>query len=52
LREIPSTEDGDFTEEKFVERYNGDLASGLGNLVARVVTLAQKFEVKNFKDFE
>ena len=51
LREIPSTEDGDFTEEKFVERYNGDLASGLGNLVARVVTLAQKFEVKNFKDF-
>ena len=41
LREIPSTEDGDYTEEKFKERYNGDLASGLGNLVARVITLAK-----------
>ncbi|KKS90303.1 MAG: Methionine-tRNA ligase [Parcubacteria group bacterium GW2011_GWF2_43_11] len=37
LREIPSTEDGDFTEEKFKERYNGDLASGLGNLVSRLI---------------
>jgi len=50
LREIPSTEDGDFTEAKFIERYNGDLAGGLGNLVARVITLAQKFKVKNFKE--
>jgi len=41
LREIPPTEDGDFTYEKFQQRYNGDLASGLGNLVARVLTLAQ-----------
>jgi len=40
LREIPSTEDGDFTYEKFEQRYNSDLAKGLGNLVARVVTLA------------
>ncbi len=43
LREIPSTEDGDFTIEKFENRYNADLASGLGNLVARVITLAYKF---------
>ena len=42
LREIPSGEDGDFTYEKFEERYNADLAKGLGNLVARVLTLAQK----------
>jgi methionyl-tRNA synthetase len=42
LREIPSAEDGDFTEEKFVERYNADLASGLGNLVARVLAMAEK----------
>jgi len=40
LREIPSTEDGDFTEEKFIGRYNADLASGLGNLVSRVIKLA------------
>ncbi|MBI4123038.1 MAG: methionine--tRNA ligase [Parcubacteria group bacterium] len=39
LREIPSAEDGDFTEEKFQERYNADLANGLGNLVARVLKL-------------
>lgn len=40
LREIPSTEDGDFSIQKFEERYNGDLANGLGNFVARVLTLA------------
>ena len=49
LREIPSTEDGDFTYEKFEERYNSDLASGLGNLVARVITLAEKSEIRNQK---
>lgn len=41
LREIPPTEDGDFTFEKFEERYNSDLAKGLGNLVARVLTLTE-----------
>ena len=41
LREIPSTEDGDFTYEKFEKRYNADLAAGIGNLVARVITLAK-----------
>jgi len=46
LREIPSTEDGDFTEEKFKERYNADLAGGIGNLVARVITLAKISNIK------
>jgi methionyl-tRNA synthetase len=46
LREITPTEDGDFTYEKFEARYNADLASGLGNLTARVVKLA---DGKNFK---
>lgn len=40
LREISPTEDGDFTYEKFEQRYNADLANGLGNLVARVTKLA------------
>ena len=40
LREIPPTEDGDFTYEKFEGRYNADLAKGLGNLAARVITMA------------
>jgi len=48
-REISTTEDGDFTQEKFVARYNSDLASGLGNLLARVLTLAEKLKIKNEK---
>ena len=42
LREVPYGADGDFSEEKIKERYNGDLANGLGNFAARVLTLAEK----------
>ncbi len=53
LREIPSTEDGDFSYEKFEKRYNADLAAGVGNLVARLITVAAKSKLKfrssNFK---
>lgn len=42
LREIPTTADGDFTEAKLKERYNADLANGIGNLVSRVLTVGQK----------
>lgn len=34
-------EDADFTLERFKERYNADLVDGLGNLVARIMQLAQ-----------
>ena len=34
LREIPPAADGDFSERRFKELYNADLANGLGNLVA------------------
>jgi methionyl-tRNA synthetase len=47
LREIPSTDDGDFSEEKFRLRYNADLANGLGNFASRVLTLAEKLGVWN-----
>ncbi|MBP9719423.1 MAG: methionine--tRNA ligase [Candidatus Levybacteria bacterium] len=33
--------DGDFSEERFVETYNSDLANGLGNLIARVAKLCE-----------
>lgn len=48
LREIPSASDGDFSERRFKELYNADLANGLGNLVARVAKLAGtvKFKIK------
>jgi methionyl-tRNA synthetase len=42
LREIPYGGDGDYSEAKMKERYNGDLANGLGNFAARVLTLAEK----------
>lgn len=46
LREIASTEDGDYTEQKFRDRYNGELANGLGNFAARVLTLASKGDIE------
>jgi methionyl-tRNA synthetase len=47
LREIPAYDDGDFSYEKFEERYNGDLANGLGNFASRVLTLGEKLgEIK------
>lgn len=51
LREIPSYGDGDFSERRFKELYNSDLANGLGNLVARVARLAEKlkFQITSFK---
>lgn len=42
LREIPSSADGDFSETRFKELYNADLANGLGNLVSRVCALIAK----------
>jgi len=49
LREISPTEDGDFTYEKFEQRYNSDLAGGIGNLVSRIVALAQKLNISKGK---
>ncbi len=45
LSQIPTTDDGDFTIERFKEVYNADLANGLGNLVARVARLCEKVEL-------
>ncbi|MEK7147167.1 MAG: methionine--tRNA ligase [Patescibacteria group bacterium] len=52
LREIPSTEDGDFSCQKFEDRYNGDLANGLGNFSARVIALGQKYLGKENQEVE
>jgi len=40
-RELNMFDDSDFTWEKFNERYNADLANGIGNLAARVTKLAE-----------
>ncbi|OGD84033.1 methionine--tRNA ligase [Candidatus Curtissbacteria bacterium RBG_13_40_7] len=54
LREIPSWGDGDFSLTRLKELYNGELANGLGNLVARVARLCSDTNLslppkKNFK---
>lgn len=41
LSELPSTEDGDFSVEKFESRYNSDLAKGIGNLSSRIIQLSK-----------
>lgn len=41
LRHIHPTEDSDFTRERFVDDYNAHLANGLGNLVSRVMKMAE-----------
>lgn len=44
-------DDLDLTMERMTEKYNADLANGLGNLVSRVVKLSQNFEfqILNFE---
>ena len=43
LREVPFDGDGNFSWERFEERYNGDLANAVGNLASRVIAMVEKF---------
>lgn len=48
LAKVHPWEDSDFTEKKFVDSYNDDLAGGLGNLISRVAKLCEKLEISDF----
>jgi methionyl-tRNA synthetase len=43
MREIQFDNDGDFSDVKFNERYEADLANGLGNLTNRVLVMIEKY---------
>lgn len=40
-RELSQFEDSDYSPERFKETYNANLANGLGNLVSRIMRMAQ-----------
>jgi len=42
LREFSLAQDGDFSRATLLERYNKELANGLGNLLSRATTLIEK----------
>ncbi len=42
LREIPSGSDGDFSEHRFKDIYSAELADQLGNLVLRILSMAER----------
>ena len=43
VKEIPYGQDGDFSWERFEERYNVDLANNLGNLVNRLAVMVDRY---------
>jgi methionyl-tRNA synthetase len=44
MAEMTPGQDAVFSEERFIEKYNSDLANDLGNLVSRVLTMIIKYK--------
>lgn len=43
MREVPFDADGNFSWERFEERYTSDLANGFGNLASRTIAMIEKY---------
>jgi methionyl-tRNA synthetase len=50
LREVTLGEDGDFSSERLMDRYNNDLGNTLGNLLQRTVAMSRKYFNGNVPD--
>jgi methionyl-tRNA synthetase len=48
LREIPFGQDGSFSFDALVQRYNSDLANGYGNLVSRTLNMIGQFSSSTY----
>ncbi len=43
LRDVPFGQDGNFSHDALITRYNSDLANGLGNLASRTLTMIERY---------
>jgi methionyl-tRNA synthetase len=43
LRDVPFGQDGNFSHDALLTRYNSDLANGLGNLASRTLTMIERY---------
>jgi methionyl-tRNA synthetase len=43
MREVPFDGDGNFSWERFEERYNADLANAYGNLASRTISMVERY---------
>lgn len=44
LKSLPYGQDGEFTPESFIEKYNTDLCNDLGNLLNRTIAMINKYQ--------
>lgn len=51
ISQFPFGQDGDIKSKNFLEQYNANLANNLGNLVSRVLTLAENCDITKI-DFD
>jgi methionyl-tRNA synthetase len=50
LREITFGQDGSFSYDALIQRYNADLANGLGNLASRTLTMIRQYRAGAIPD--
>ncbi|MEO8880475.1 MAG: methionine--tRNA ligase [Gemmatimonadaceae bacterium] len=46
MREVPFDADGNFSWERFEERYTSDLANGFGNLASRTIAMIDRYRAR------